>query len=100
MRYRGRTRLGRPAGAISLKNIRGQAPTFEPGECSTGVVDPDSWTGGPREDEAVVICWSCPVRIACLTWALGHRETDGIWGGLTPSERRDQNVVRAALSRV
>lgn len=37
-------------------------------------------------DQARAICARCPVREACLT--AGMAEEHGIWGGLTPSERR------------
>ena len=38
------------------------------------------------------ICAACPVRNLCLDFALDHDEEFGIWGGLTPRERR---MVRA-----
>lgn len=34
------------------------------------------------------VCDACPVQRACLSWALQHGVTDGIWGGSTESERR------------
>lgn len=37
---------------------------------------------------AKLICASCPVRPACLSYALDHRQEQGIWGGLTEEERR------------
>jgi WhiB family redox-sensing transcriptional regulator len=37
---------------------------------------------------AKAICATCPVREACLEYALAHRERDGIWGGATEKERR------------
>jgi WhiB family redox-sensing transcriptional regulator len=36
---------------------------------------------------AKVLCWGCPVRRDCLTWALAA-DADGIWGGTTTDERR------------
>ncbi|HEX5097489.1 MAG TPA: WhiB family transcriptional regulator [Acidimicrobiia bacterium] len=36
---------------------------------------------------AIEICANCPVREACLEWALEFRPSDGIYGGLTPIER-------------
>ena len=39
-------------------------------------------------DEAKSVCSGCPVRIACLEYALAARERDGIWGGCTERERR------------
>jgi WhiB family redox-sensing transcriptional regulator len=40
------------------------------------------------ERTAKSICNACPVRELCLDYALVAREEYGIWGGLTPSERR------------
>ncbi len=55
--------------------------------------NPDLWfperDQGPKgSDEAKAICEACPVRSACLDWALESGETFGIWGGKTPAERR------------
>lgn len=33
-------------------------------------------------------CADCPVRNQCLAFAFEHDEQYGIWGGLTPRERR------------
>jgi WhiB family redox-sensing transcriptional regulator len=41
-----------------------------------------------RELAAKRICTSCPVREECLTNAIDHRESHGIWGGLNEVERR------------
>ena len=38
-------------------------------------------------DAAKQICASCPVREACLEFAVEARPADGVWGGLTPIER-------------
>lgn len=45
------------------------------------------------EDEALVgaaraICARCPVSDECLRYALATNQTEGIWGGMTGSERR------------
>jgi len=44
---------------------------------------------GDEAAEAVArrVCSACPVRLECLTLALGSRQLDGIWGGLTATER-------------
>lgn len=42
-----------------------------------------------REAVAKGVCTTCPATVDCLEQALLTRTNDGIWGGLTPSERRD-----------
>jgi len=34
------------------------------------------------------VCAMCPVKDACLAWAVDHAESWGVWGGLTDNERR------------
>ncbi|WP_407662754.1 WhiB family transcriptional regulator [Mycolicibacterium helvum] len=48
-----------------------------------------------REQRAKQICWSCPVLEACRRYALNAHEPYGIWGGLTPSERRQALATRS-----
>ncbi len=50
-----------------------------------------------REAVAKAICARCPVRIECLDYALGIRETHGVWGGLNEMERR--HVLRERIRR-
>jgi len=38
--------------------------------------------------EAKAACARCPVKTACLAWALNNREEHGVWGGLSPNERK------------
>jgi WhiB family redox-sensing transcriptional regulator len=53
-------------------------------------VDPDIFypTSDEEAEEAKAICATCPVREACLEYALANRERDGVWGGATERERR------------
>ena len=37
---------------------------------------------------AFALCGSCPVREACLTFALRTNQSEGIWGGMLADERR------------
>jgi WhiB family redox-sensing transcriptional regulator len=37
--------------------------------------------------QAKAICATCPVREACLEYALATRPAEGIFGGMTPTER-------------
>jgi WhiB family redox-sensing transcriptional regulator len=49
----------------------------------------DLFFPSPEEDSspAKLICAGCPVRLACLGFALERSEKYGIWGGLTERER-------------
>ncbi|MEU2134961.1 WhiB family transcriptional regulator [Streptomyces sp. NPDC018352] len=38
--------------------------------------------------EAKALCAQCPIKAACADHAIQRGERDGIWGGLTPAERR------------
>ena len=53
-------------------------------------IDPDIFYPASEEeaDEAKAICAQCPVREACLEYALANRERDGVWGCATERERR------------
>lgn len=50
------------------------------------------WFPEPRQaaDSTMekAVCRQCPVRAACLAYALDAGENFGIWGGLTTEERR------------
>lgn len=55
-----------------------------------GQTDPEAFTPekGGSNKSAKAICSRCEVREVCLQYALAHNETDGVWGGLSPRERR------------
>jgi WhiB family redox-sensing transcriptional regulator len=61
--------------------------------------DPDLFfTGTPEAiKEAISICHQCPVRIRCAEYAINNEITDGVWGGLTESDRR--SIRRQKASR-
>jgi len=54
----------------------------------------------PLTDEeagpAKAVCATCPVRAECLQFALASRQHDGVWGGLTETERRRLRRRKAA----
>lgn len=64
--------------------------------------DPEMWfpisyqATGPQVMEAKAICRTCPIAADCLQYALQAGEDEGIWGGLTPSERRRARATTAA----
>ena len=62
-------------------------------------------------EAARVLCFSCPVNVACLSWALGERheqadgfvatgEDFGIWGGTTGRQRAKLQKRRKAGASV
>jgi WhiB family transcriptional regulator, redox-sensing transcriptional regulator len=55
-----------------------------------GLFFPLTWEEHPGQsiEQARRVCRTCPVKAACLDWALRTGEPDGIWGGTTPAERR------------
>ncbi|AYB70432.1 WhiB family transcription factor [Mycobacterium phage Moostard] len=72
-----------------------------PGALCKGHEDPDLWHPGPgaggrnRRDQAIAICKQCPVKAACLEYALewdrDHAYLDrvqGVWGGVAEPDRR------------
>jgi WhiB family redox-sensing transcriptional regulator len=71
-------------------------PDFGGGLCEQ--VDPDLWypDKGGSVTAAKLVCQGCPVRTACLEWALAHDERFGIWGGLSEQERRRLKKARGA----
>lgn len=48
---------------------------------------------------ARAVCAGCPVRDECLEFALATRQMDGIWGGLTETERRRVRRRRQEAAR-
>lgn len=53
---------------------------------------PENSTMVPKEAKA--ICWErCPVREQCLQFAIETPELHGLWGGLTPKQRRPLRVA-------
>lgn len=50
------------------------------------------------EQGAKNICDSCPYKLACLSFALEHPDSQGIWGGATQMDRRRMlRRIRAKL---
>jgi len=62
---------------------------------------PRGETGAPLEQTlaAKTVCSECPVRIACLEFAMATRQEYGIFGGLTEQERRTLARRRARARR-
>ena len=60
--------------------------------------DPEAFfvekSGDTRPAKAV--CLACPVRLNCLDYAVENRIAWGIWGGLSPRQRRTLLLARSA----
>ena len=54
---------------------------------------------GESAEPARRICAACPVREACLDYALRHGITHGIWGGLAERDRRALRTRHVSTSR-
>ena len=50
---------------------------------------------GHKKDWAAAkaICDDCPVKQPCLQYAMRTKQEDGLWGGLTPTQRRSLRTV-------
>lgn len=50
----------------------------------------DTWfpSKGGSPAAAKRTCRTCPVRAQCLDWAVTTGEPNGVWGGMSPRERR------------
>ena len=76
-----------------MTTTRGHADWREAGACVHADPDlffPISSTGRALEQiaKAKATCTGCPVRQACLEFALEHDLMHGIWGGTTPDDRQ------------
>lgn len=70
---------------LQLANCRGVDPDLFYG---------DRW-GNPNDAaHAKAVCNGCVVREDCLSYALTQPEIHGIWGGLSPVERRAERRQR------
>lgn len=77
------------------------------GSASCTVEDPELFfpigTTGPAVEQAGAakkICARCPVREACLEFALAANQDAGVWGGLTEDERRTLKRARQRRRRM
>jgi WhiB family redox-sensing transcriptional regulator len=61
--------------------------------------DLDSKVAKGQTDVAKAICATCHVRRECLATALRTNERNGIWGGLTPTERARLEAPAAVVRR-
>ena len=64
--------------------------------------DPNLWFRDEHDStsyrEARAVCANCPVTADCLAWALETRTEHGVFGGLSPRERKNI-LIRDRLAR-
>ena len=83
---------------LKLQKEIEEAPVIPP--CQT--TDPDIWFGVNDNKTAFYktakkLCSMCPVQNTCAEYALTAHEPEGVWGGLTPEERRRMWQARERL---
>lgn len=88
--------MPRPRPGLLIDGHVPENPWYEGGLCLSphrGLVGTDltNLFFSEDEDDIVVakqICSGCHIRAVCLETALAFKEPEGVWGGLTPQERR------------
>ncbi len=75
-----------------------EAEWMDAARCATS--DPEAWfpESGQPALPAKRICAKCPVREECLEFALTWDVEFGVWGGLSPHQRRAEAASRTALA--
>jgi WhiB family transcriptional regulator, redox-sensing transcriptional regulator len=74
-----------------LRNIVGDVGWKESGNCSENPKATSDLYAVYEHDQAQAAskwCAGCPVRQACLDFAVANREEFGVWGGMTERGRR------------
>lgn len=60
--------------------------------------NPELWFAGDNDldarHEAYTICGTCPVRVACLEFAIRTNSTYGVWGGASMNRRAELGRAR------
>jgi WhiB family redox-sensing transcriptional regulator len=85
-------------------------PRFVAGEPRVVLPEPPAWMDnapcasadpeaffpahGESAHPARRVCAGCPLQLPCLRYALQENIRDGVWGGLTPKQRRKLEVAR------
>jgi WhiB family redox-sensing transcriptional regulator len=63
-------------------------------ECSKPYIDPETFFNPELVEAAKAICESCPIRIQCAAFAIKEGIAEGVWGGLSESERKQISKKR------
>jgi hypothetical protein len=54
------------------------------------LIEPDMWFDQTQKGQsiAVELCYKCPLILRCAAQAVENNEEFGVWGGLTPENRK------------
>jgi WhiB family redox-sensing transcriptional regulator len=71
----------------AIDDVAGQIPCRQ----APDLFFPEGGTGTAAMDAKMAkkACQSCPVLTMCATYAIRHREEDGIWGGMSYNDRKE-----------
>ena len=88
---------------IDMESIGIQENWAVDGLCRNGGYDPDLWFPHPTDFNlmklAKRVCYRCPVIMECREIALARGERNGIWGGLTETQRKKMRRAAAEQDR-
>jgi WhiB family redox-sensing transcriptional regulator len=74
-------------------------PWLPGGACREPDVDPEwFFPHGENYDRGREVCRRCPVKVQCGQWAMDTGQEFGLWGALTPEERKRLRRMRAVAS--
>ena len=100
-------RIGKPRRDYRTTTKTGLGRQVRVAACRTA--DPDLFFGpvgeapesrGRRVAQARAVCFSCPIRLACLEVARANRETYGVWGGVDLETERGLRSAQATRPAV
>lgn len=84
---------------VQMESIGVQENWTAEGLCRNGGYDPDLWFPSPTDFSlmklAQRVCYRCPVIMECRSIALARGEKNGIWGGLTETQRKKMRKAAA-----
>jgi hypothetical protein len=93
MNERARVRAAMELAKAALEKAGGQPPCSNAPDLWFEVADPNEYEDGreARQDDfkwAKKMCLTCDILLECRQYGLEYAEEYGVWGGLSPLDRR------------
>ena len=66
-----------------------ETPDWQGARCDDENISPEVFFSPLTQKEAVEYCLECPLMMKCAEFALKEKIPEGVWGGLTESDRRE-----------